>query len=210
MAIETTLESIDTSLKMIVTILQSAGAISAESLGTTQPDAAPVEKKTKGKAKVEPTQETAPVVDGDPAGTRYWTNGDAVYAERPGMAVPEDQAFKITSAADYLVKKESLAKKSAATAAQTTSAATTPAKDTPDASTVSSTLPWEDVLDAIKVLNKGELPTQGRNGVLATLKHFGCEGQLVPALEKLNKHAEVLAFVNNLLAPVADSDDLGI
>lgn len=72
-----------------------------------------------------------------------------------------------------------------------------------------SETPWKDVLTAIQELNKSEKPGHGRDGVLAVLKQFGLEGQKVPKLETLGKHAEVLAFVKSLMATDA-SDDLGI
>jgi hypothetical protein len=65
------------------------------------------------------------------------------------------------------------------------------------------------VLTAIQELNKSEKPGHGRDGVLAVLKQFGLEGQKVPKLETLGKHAEVLAFVKSLMATDA-SDDLGL
>jgi hypothetical protein len=72
-----------------------------------------------------------------------------------------------------------------------------------------SETPWKDVLTAIQELNKSEKPGHGRDGVLAVLKQFGLEGQKVPKLETLGKHAEVLAFVKSLMATDA-SDDLGL
>ena len=72
-----------------------------------------------------------------------------------------------------------------------------------------SETPWKDVLTAIQELNKSEKPGHGRDGVLAVLKQFGLEGQKVPKLEALGKHAEVLAFVKSLMAADA-SDDLGL
>ena len=72
---------------------------------------------------------------------------------------------------------------------------------------------WATVLDAIKRVNASKEPGHGRDGVEKILKQFGKDGQKVPALESLNKHAEVLAFTESVLAgEVAgdDGDDLGI
>lgn len=100
-------------------------------------------------------------------------------------------------------KKEVVAP--AATAQQT--AITAPTATAP--AEAASETPWKDVLTAIQELNKSEKPGHGRDGVLAVLKQFGLEGQKVPKLETLGKHAEVLAFVKSLMATDA-SDDLGI
>lgn len=100
-------------------------------------------------------------------------------------------------------KKEVVAP--AATTQQT--AITAPTATAP--AEAASETPWKDVLTAIQELNKSEKPGHGRDGVLAVLKQFGLEGQKVPKLETLGKHAEVLAFVKSLMATDA-SDDLGI
>lgn len=218
MAIEDTLLSIDTSLKLIVTILQSAGAISAQAPVTTGPAATETvaEKKTRTKKDNSTNADPAAamgLVAGDPEGTRYWVSETlrTVYAQNPGDADPTDQSFKIETAAHYSAKKEEFAKKNApATAAPTTAAAETPAKTTPAASTASGAPDWKLVLGAIQALNKSTEPGHGRDGVLAVLEHFGLKNQKVPALEGLNKHAEVLAFVNAKLTPADETDDLGI
>jgi hypothetical protein len=87
--------------------------------------------------------------------------------------------------------------------------ATAPAVGASAPDSTTSTPPWKDVLTAIQELNKSEKPGHGRDGVLAVLKQFGLEGQKVPKLETLGKHAEVLAFVKSLMATDA-SDDLGL
>ncbi len=223
MAIEDTLQSIDTSLKLIVTILQSAGAISAQ----PGPDSAPAEtakpaaKATKAKAKDTSTNPDPAslmgLVEGDAEGTRYWVSEElsTVYAQKPGDPDPQPASFKIETAAHYTTKKAEFAKKSSqATAAPTTEAAKTPAATTPAASTASSAPVWKDVLTAIQELNKSDKPGHGRDGVMAVLKQFGLEGQKVPALEALGKHADILKFTRELIAgtPAVDEaeDDLGI
>jgi len=100
----------------------------------------------------------------------------------------------------------------AVTAPQTATSAptaTAPAEAVSEPTSTTSTPPWKDVLTAIQELNKSEKPGHGRDGVLAVLKQFGLEGQKVPKLETLGKHAEVLAFVKSLMATDA-SDDLGL
>jgi len=226
MTIEAKLDSIDTSLKLLVTIMQSAGVIqgvmaTAEFAGTsetTKPTDTPAstEKKTTRKAKDNSTNADPAaamgVVEGDPAGTRYWVseNLQTVYAQTPGNPDPQDQSFKIESAAHYTTKKSEFAKKSnPATGAQSTDNAKTPAQDSA-ASTASSDTPWESVMAQIKLLNAGTAPGQGRDGVLAVLAKFDKTGAKVPELATLGKNAEILAFVNSLLNPAADADDLGI
>jgi len=219
MAIEDTLLSIDAGLKLIVTIMQSAGAMSAQAPVNTAPAATETvaEKKTRAKKDNSTNADAAAamgLVAGDPEGTRYWVSESlrTVYAQNPGDADPTDQSFKIETAVHYSAKKEEFAKKNAqATAAPTTVVAETPVKTTPAASTASGAPDWKSVLATIQALNKSTEPGHGRDGVIAVLSHFGLAGQKVPALEALGKHAEIMAFVNKMLTPAGDeSDDLGI
>ena len=111
-------------------------------------------------------------------------------------------------------KKEDDAKKgSTAAATPATAPAASPASGTQDASTASETtsdVSWAQALDAIKELNKGTKPGQGRDGVLALMAHFGMKADAkVPALEALNRHAEVKAFAEAACNTPAE-DDLGI
>lgn len=68
---------------------------------------------------------------------------------------------------------------------------------------------FDDVTKKIVEINKAPAPKGGREGVLKVLAQFGCEGKKVPDLKALNKNAEIIAFVDSLLAEEAD-DDLGI
>lgn len=225
MNFEERLESIDTSLKMLVTIMQSAGvmtaAVQAETTDTqkTAETTATTEKKTRAKKDNSTNADPAAamgLVDGDPQGTTYWVSESlkTVYAQTPGNPAPDDQSFKIETAAHYTTKKSEFAKKSSpATGEQTGANAKTPAQDTQGVSTASSGTPWESVMAQIKALNAGTAPGQGRDGVKSLLANFGLdgtEGKKVPDLAKLGKNEDILAFVNNLLNPAADSDDLGI
>lgn len=216
MNIEDRLESIDTSLKTLVTILQSAGAITAVAGAPEATPAAPAAetKKTRAKKADEPAATTkADLVDGDPEGTRYWVSEETqtAYAQKPGDPDPKDQSFKIESSAQYLAKKVEFAKKAqeAAAAAASQASATSEPSATAQPGTASaktSDADWDTVFRAIKELSTA--PTGGREAVLGVLKHFGCEGKTVPALKDLNKNAEILAHVQGLLAPAAD--DLGL
>lgn len=216
MNLEARWESIDNSLKTIVTILQSAGAITA--VAGTPEVAAPAAETKKPRASAKKADDAAPVVKqdlvtGDPEGTRYWVSEDAkqVYAQKPGDADPQDQSFKIESSAHYLAKKAEFAKNDPAAAAATQATATTEPSATAPAATASvptSDVDWDTVFREIKTLSTTPAPAGGRDAVLAVLKHFGCEGKTVPALKDLNKNADILAHVKGLLAPAAD--DLGL
>lgn len=212
MNIEARLESIDTSLKTLVTILQSAGAITAVAGAPEVTTAAPVadKPKTTRKTKDEPAVKQD-LVAGDPEGTRYWVSDEAktAYAQKPGDPDPADQSFKIESSAQYLAKKAEFAKNAQDAAAASQKPATTEPSATaqPDtASAQTSGADWDTVFREIKALSTD--PKGGRDAVLGVLKHFGCEGKTVPALKDLNKNAEILAHVKGLLAPAAD--DLGL
>ena len=217
MTIEATWESIDTSLKTLVTILQSANTISAIA-GNAEfatATAAPADetkkprtKKTDGPAT---TTAKADLVAGDPDGTRYWVSEETqtAYAQKPGDPDPKDQSFKIESSAQYLAKKAEFAKNAQDAAAASQASATTAPSATaqPDtASAQTSGADWDTVFRAIKDLSTA--PTGGREAVLGVLKHFGCEGKTVPALKDLNRNADILAHVKGLMAPAGD--DLGL
>ena len=207
MNIEDRLESIDTSLKTLVTILQSQGAITAvagapESAAPTTAEKKPRTTRTKDEPAVKQD-----LVAGDPEGTRYWVSDEAktAYAQKPGDIDPTDQSFKIQSSAYYLEKKAEFAKNAAAVAEAQKPAATAPTA-TPPADTASAgAVEWDTVFREIKALSTA--PTGGREAVLGVLKHFGCEGKTVPALKDLNRNADILAHVKGLMA---QSDDLGL
>ena len=219
MTIEAKLDSIDATLKLLLTAVQSGAAVAAPEATAPTPD--PAEKKPRAaKTKVEP-EATAPVVDGDPAGTRYWDSAEhrQVYAELPGTQAPADQSFKITTAADYLVKKaEYAAAGNAQPAAKSEQPATSEPSATQPAATASGEVSWkEHVFPAIQALNRAK----GADAIRALISHFGLSpktadnptGATVPALEALGKHAEVIDAANKLAngeALTAAGDDLGL
>lgn len=236
MSIEATLGSIDTSLKALVALLQNAGtlthlaapvtekktrakkgeqAASAETPATTDTPAVVVE------VEVPAATQPAPVVDGDPAGTRYWVSEElqTAYAQKPGDPDPQPQSFRIESADGYLSKKAEFAAKKAqadvATTAPATAAteptATAPAATASAEPSATPEVTWKEVLTALQAVNKSTKPGHGRDGILALLKQFGCEGKTVPAMEALGQHAAILAATNALLsASEAGADDLGL
>lgn len=130
------------------------------------------------------------------------------------LAAAPSPAAESTAEKKPRAKKEDDAKKdSTAAATPATAPAASPASGTQDASTASETtsdVSWAQALDAIKELNKGTKPGQGREGVLALMAHFGMKADAkVPALEALNRHAEVKAFAEAAGNAPAE-DDLGI
>lgn len=126
------------------------------------------------------------------------------------LAAAPSPAAESTAEKKPRAKKEDDAKKDSPAAG---TPATAPASATPAVSTASETtsdVSWAQALDAIKELNKGTKPGQGREGVLALLAHFGMKADAkVPALEALNRHAEVKAFAEAAGNAPAE-DDLGI
>ena len=240
MSIEATLGSIDTSLKALVALLQNAGTLThlaapavekktrakkgdqaavAETPATTDTPAVVAEAETT--AATQPATQPAPVVDGDPVGTRYWVSDglQTAYAQKPGDPDPQPQSFRIESADGYMSKKaEFAAKKAQADVATATpaTAATEPTATAPAATASAETsatpeVTWKEVLTALQEVNKSTKAGHGRDGILALLKQFGCEGKTVPAMEALGQHAAILAATNALLsASEAGADDLGL
>ena len=215
MNIEQRLESMDNSLKLLVTVMQSAGVMTAAVTEVGQAEArtatTPVEdKKPRTKKTTDTSATKADVVDGDAEGTRYWVSDSLaqVYAQKPGDPDPEDQTFKIESSAHYLAKKAEFAKNaSAAAAASPATAGSDPSATAQVAG--ASEVTFKQVTDSILELSKHTGPNGGRDGVLAVLKQFG--GARVPDLQALNKNAEILAFVKAQMAPAdAGMSDLGI
>ena len=130
------------------------------------------------------------------------------------LAAAPSPAAESTAEKKPRTKKEDDAKKdSPAAGTPATAPAASPASGTQDASTASETtsdVSWAQALDAIKELNKGTKPGQGREGVLALMAHFGMKADAkVPALEALNRHAEVKAFAE-AAGNASAEDDLGI
>ena len=198
--------------------------------------AAPAEKKTRAKkgdaaATSTPTN-TLGLVDGDPEGTRYWESAEhhQVYAQLPGQPDPQDQSFKIVTAARYLLAKDVIAAETAAYAAEAgkaPAAATTPVTATPTptatapaatASAPTSAVDWKaDVFPAIQALNKA----LGADAIRGLIQHFGLQpktadnpnGATVPSLETLGKHADVRDVALKMAAGeslTATVDDLGL
>ena len=226
MTIEATLLSIDATLKALLASAQSgaqmaAAEFAASDTGTTRKrrtkaeiiadEAAEAAAKLAAAAAL--TQAEAPVVDGHPAGTRYWVNAvdRQVYAELPGTPAPEGMNFKIESAAEYLAKKVEFDKagaakneQAAATApvtANTAPSATAPAATASAAASGSAEATWDAAVTALKTLAQN--PDHGSAAVMAVIKQIDPAAANVPALKPLGKNAEIVAAVNALLNPAA-------
>ncbi len=91
--------------------------------------------------------------------------------------------------------------------------ATAPAVTASEAKPQATDVSFDDVTKKIIELNKSQKPGHGRDGVLSVLQQFlgGTEGKKVPDLKAVEKNAEIIAFVDNLLTgETAGDDDLGI
>ena len=208
MHIEERLESIDLTLKALLTAMQSGAQMSATLESTSTDDAETTKRKRRTKAEIaaddaaEAAAKAAPVVEGDAPGTRYWVSESLgqVYAELPGSPQPSDQSFKIESEAHYNAKKaEFEAKKAASTEAASSAPAATQAAAV--ATSASGSVSWDDVVTALKGLATN--PAHGADAVVKIVKEFDAKAANVPALKALNKNAEIVAAVNALLNPVA-------
>ena len=217
MHIEERLESIDTTLKAILVALQSGAQISAAvvngALGDTA-EQAETKRKRRTKAEMEAdaaaeAAKGAPVLPGDPAGTRYWVSESlgAVFVEQPGVGAPADQSFKIESAEHFAAKKSEFAAKNAVSTAAASSAPAATQAAAPAASASGSTgdVSWDDAVTALKTLAAN--PAHGGEAVLAVVKSIDANAANVPALKGKGHEAAIVAAVNARLNPVAETAD---
>lgn len=216
MHIEERLESIDTSLKALLAAMQSGLQMQSVSDTATSDEgdsAETTKRKRRTKAEIAADEaaaaaaKTAPVLEGDAPGTRYWVSETLgqVYTEAPGQPVPDDQSFKIETAEHYAAKKAEFAAKK--TAAETTAASSAPAAAqaaAPAAST--SGVSWDEVITALKGLATD--PAHGADAVLKIVKQIDPNAANVPALKAMNKNAEILAAVAALKNPAPGGDPL--
>ena len=217
MHIEERLEAIDTTLKAILVALQSGAQISAAvvngALGDTA-EQAETKRKRRTKAEMEAdaaaeASNSAPVLPGDLAGTRYWVSESlgAVFVEQPGVGAPADQSFKIESAEHFAAKKAEFAAKNAVSTAAASSApaATQAAAPAASASGSAGDVSWDDAVTALKTLAAN--PAHGGEAVLAVVKSIDANADNVPALKGKGHEAAIVAAVNARLNPVAETAD---
>lgn len=209
MTIEAKIDETNNLLRQLLAAYQSGQQVAGETAtaGTRKRRTkAEIEADEAAAAAASACTQTAPVVDGDPAGTVYWAS-DAhklVFAQKPGEAAPQGNEFAQVSSTDYLAKKEAFAAAEKAAATQQTSASTAPSataqQATASAATSGAAEPtWDEVVAGLKSLAQN--PAHGATAVMATVQKFKPGAANVPALKDLGQNAAILAHVNGLLNP---------
>lgn len=213
MTIEAKLDETNSLLRQLLAAFQSGQQVAGETAATgtrKRRTAAEIKADEAAAAAASAGTQTAPVVDGDPAGTVYWAS-DAhklVFAQKPGEAAPQGNEFSQVSSTDYLAKKEAFAAAEKAAATQQTSASTAPSataqQATASAATSGTAEPtWDEVVAGLKSLAQN--PAHGATVVMATVQKFKPGAANVPALKDLGQNAAILAHVNGLLNPSASA-----
>lgn len=231
MSLEQTLGRTNELLSQIITILQTgiqapAALGEPEKTTRTRKSKAEVAAEAPAPAPVAVAAATNPLglVDGDPEGTRYFVieKHNSVYRQLPGDPDCTVPGAVITTAEDYLAKKAQYAAltqkvlSTQAAAVPATAPAAAPAPSTPAASTASSQpsaqmpaeVPFAKVVEVMTALSKSDKPGHGREGVLGVLKKYlpGDDRPTVTKLQPLGINAEIVAHVESLLAPAAETD----
>lgn len=220
MTFEETLSSIDTTLKAILTALQSGAQINAAASGEQTENTGKRTRRTKAEIEADKAAEAAAnaVVDGDPAGTAYWHNEGQglVFTQKPGEAAPAaDAGFVQVTAQVYLsakaaYEKAQAAKNAQAAATQQTAANTAPSATAQQATASAATsangeVTWDEAVKALKELSTN--PAHGATAVKNIIAQIDPTAANVPALQKLGKNAEIVAAVNALLKPAGAEVD---
>ena len=233
MTFEARLESMDETLKAILTALQT-GAAAQNTFGTPEAHTAakPGRKpKETAVAAVDTTRELPGVppvstatgdplglVVGDPTGTRYWLieQHNTVYAQTPGLPDPVIASAVIVSAAQYTQKRDEYAKKSVippvAVVPTTPSAAVSATTATVQtASSTAATPSFDEVTKVLKQLGSDTREGLGRTALVALVnKYLPADAAVrnVPALAALGKNAEIYAEATALLNPAQVEEDI--
>lgn len=213
MTIEAKLDETNNLLRQLLAAYQSGQQVAGETAATgtrKRRTKAEIEADEAAAAAASSGSQTAPVVDGDPAGTVYWAS-DAhklVFAQKPGEAAPQGNEFSQVSSTDYLAKKEAFAAAEKAAATQQTSASTEPSATAQQATASGATSgaaepTWDEVVAGLKSLAQN--PAHGATAVMATVRKFKPGAANVPALKDLGQNAAILAHVNSLLNPSASA-----
>ena len=211
MTIEAKLDETNSLLRQLLAAFQSGQQVAGETAATgtrKRRTAAEIKADEAAAAAASAGTQTAPVVDGDPAGTVYWAS-DAhklVFAQKPGEAAPQGNEFSQVSSTDYLAKKEAFAAAEKAAATQQTSVSTEPSATAQQATASGATSgaaepTWDEVVAGLKSLAQN--PAHGATAVMATVQKFKPGAANVPALKDLGQNAAILAHVNSLLNPSA-------
>lgn len=216
MTIEAQLQELIDINKAILTAIQSGAQMTAAAGDQGAEASSTRKRRTKAGIEADKAAEAAAnaVVDGDPAGTAYWhseTHG-LVFAQKPGEAAPAaDTAFQQVSAQVYLTAKAAYEKAEAAknaqaaatqqAAANTAPSATAQQATASAATSANSEVTWDLAVKALKDLAAN--PAHGGTAVKAIIAKIDPSAANVPALQALNKNAEIVAEVNALLNPAA-------
>ena len=182
MTIEATLESIDSTLKLLLAAAQSGAAITAAVADATdKADEAAQGKKRGRPAKTENTAAT------DAAGPVYWVNDSLkqAYEQLPGNAAPQDKAFVQVTAEQFAAKKAEYA--------------------APAASAPVGAPTWDEAVAALKSLAQHK--DHGSDAVVAVIKAIDPAAQNVPHLKGRGFEAAIIAKVNERLNPPAAGGD---
>lgn len=199
MSLEQALAENTATMKTLITVLQSAGHVTA---APTKPA-----KTTAAAPAAAPAAAKTPVAFGDPEGTRYFVveAHNTVFAVKPGDVQPEVAGAVEVGVDEYIAKKDEFAKKikaatapSAATAAAAPVAQATTAAPAPTAQaqpvTASAAEPtFVDVVAKVKELHG----LKGNEGVLAVLGKYGAPA--VPQLQGKAPNAELIATTQALI-----------
>lgn len=228
MSLEVKLDALTAAVLALTTVMQTGAAAPQQfgqvldSVTNVAGEAAGAEKATRTrrtKAQIEADNAAAAtgartinsndVVTGDPEGTRYWVieAHNTVYAQKPGEPDVTIEGKVQVGAIEYLNKKEAFAKKSLTSAPAAQTGATTTSTDSSPKQDDAVAVSFKDVTDALMQLNQSTAAGHGHAGLKAFLAKHAVER--VPALQALNKNAELLAEINALLTPATDDNLFG-
>lgn len=213
-------ELIDINKAILVAIQSGAQMATAEFVqGNAAEAASTTTRKRRTKAEIAADEAAAAaaaigaeVVEGDPAGTKYWHSeaNQLVFAQKPDEAAPADGAgFIQVSASVYLTAKAAYEKaasaKNASAAATNQAAASTAPSATAQQATASAATSekaeptWDEVVKGLKDLAAN--PAHGAAAVKAVIAKIDPNAANVPALQALNKNGQIMAEINALLNP---------
>lgn len=228
-------ELIDINKAILVAIQSGAQMATAEFVqGNAAEAASTTTRKRRTKAEIAADEAAAAaaaipadVVEGDPAGTKYWHSeaNQLVFAQKPDEAAPADGAgFTQVSAAVYLTAKAAVyltakaayekaaAAKNASAAATNQAAASTEPSATAQQATASAATSekaeptWDEVVKGLKDLAAN--PSHGAAAVKAVIAKIDPNAANVPALQALNKNGQIMAEINALLNPGAAATEV--
>lgn len=196
MALEDTLASIDGTLKMILTALQSGNTAVAD-LGK------PETKSSRSKKETTTDKATGAAEEVNDKGPRYFISkdGTAFYVVQPGQEPPTGS--NLVSEGLFNSSKAEYEKKHAAVTTSLNNATSAPTA-TAGQGTASGAVTFKEVVDQMTVLSKDPKEGRGRDGVMAILNEFLSDlpaiERKVPKLEALKKNDVILAAINKALA----------